>query len=113
MPAIPSTSGTLHSEFIRLFFLQAHRETDRFFLQLQEFSLRNMTVDSSTSAARRSLRKVGSTLAKTAALRVNLNIDGAPITCGHVVFTCVLHMSGPSKTCAAVPHICFIFGAYI
>jgi hypothetical protein len=26
------------------------------FLQLQEFSLRNMTVDSSTSAARRSLR---------------------------------------------------------
>ena len=31
MPAIPSTSGRLHSEFIRLLFLQAHRETDRFF----------------------------------------------------------------------------------
>jgi hypothetical protein len=31
MPAIASTSGRLHSEFIRLFFLQAHRETDLFF----------------------------------------------------------------------------------
>jgi hypothetical protein len=31
MTAITSTSGRLHSEFIRLLFLQAHRETDRFF----------------------------------------------------------------------------------
>ena len=31
MTAIASTSGRLHSEFIRLLFLQAHRETDRFF----------------------------------------------------------------------------------
>jgi hypothetical protein len=31
MPAIASTSGILHSEFIRLLFLQAHRQTDRFF----------------------------------------------------------------------------------
>jgi hypothetical protein len=31
MSAIPSTSGRLHSEFVRLLFLQAHRETDRFF----------------------------------------------------------------------------------
>ena len=31
MPAIPSTSGRLHSEFIRILFLQTHRETDRFF----------------------------------------------------------------------------------
>ena len=31
MPAIASTSGRLHSEFITLLFLQAHRETDRFF----------------------------------------------------------------------------------
>jgi hypothetical protein len=30
MPAIPSTSDRLHSEFVRLLFLQAHRETDRF-----------------------------------------------------------------------------------
>jgi hypothetical protein len=31
MLAIVSTSGRLHSEFIRILFLQAHRETDRFF----------------------------------------------------------------------------------
>ncbi len=31
MPAIASTSGRLHSEFVRLLSLQAHRETDRFF----------------------------------------------------------------------------------
>jgi hypothetical protein len=57
MPAIASTSGRLHSEFVRLLFLQAHRETDRF-LHLQEFSLRNMTVTSSTTAARRSPRSL-------------------------------------------------------
>ncbi len=31
IPAIPSTSGRLHGEFIRLLFLQTHRETDHFF----------------------------------------------------------------------------------
>ena len=31
IPAIASTSARLHSEFIRLLFLQAHRETDLFF----------------------------------------------------------------------------------
>ena len=31
MSAIVSTSGCLHSELVRLLFLQAHRETDRFF----------------------------------------------------------------------------------
>ena len=31
MPAIASTPRRLHSEFVRLLFLQAHRETDRFF----------------------------------------------------------------------------------
>jgi hypothetical protein len=31
MTAITSTSGRLHSEFVRLLFLQAHRQTDRFF----------------------------------------------------------------------------------
>ena len=31
MPDITSTSGRLHSEIIRLLFLQSHRETDRFF----------------------------------------------------------------------------------
>jgi hypothetical protein len=31
MPSIASTSGRLYSEFVRLSFLQSHRETDRFF----------------------------------------------------------------------------------
>jgi hypothetical protein len=31
MSAMTSTSGRLHSEFVRLLFLQAHWETDRFF----------------------------------------------------------------------------------
>jgi hypothetical protein len=31
MSSIPSTSGRLHSEFVRLLFLQSHRETDLFF----------------------------------------------------------------------------------
>ena len=31
IPAITSTSGRLQSEFVRILFLQAHRETDRFF----------------------------------------------------------------------------------
>jgi hypothetical protein len=83
MPAIASTSGMLHSEFIRLLFLQAHRETDRFFaasgVQLAQstcglFQIRRAAFSAQLKA------KVGSTLAKAAALRVNLNIDGAPIT---------------------------------
>ncbi len=54
------------------------------FLQLQEFSLRNLPVDSSTSAARRSphsssLRSATFSPGKAAALRIVLNIDGAPI----------------------------------
>jgi hypothetical protein len=31
MSTIPSMSGRLHSEFVRLLFLKDHRETDRFF----------------------------------------------------------------------------------
>ena len=46
MTVITSTSGRLHSEFIRLLFLQAHRETA--FLQLHEFSLRNRPVETSS-----------------------------------------------------------------
>ncbi len=43
MPAIPSTSGRLHSDFIRLLFLQSHRETDRSFtLSGVQFAQSNM-----------------------------------------------------------------------
>jgi hypothetical protein len=84
MTDIASTSGRLHSEFVRLLFLQAHRETDRFFpssgVHLQE------TNPSGQFHFRRAVfsdhlkNKVGLALAKAAVLTVNLNLDGAPIT---------------------------------
>jgi hypothetical protein len=46
---IPSTSGRFHSEFIRLLFLQTHRETDHFFEVSGSQFLRNPPVDYSTS----------------------------------------------------------------
>ncbi len=84
MPAIASTSGRLHSEFVRLLFLQAQRETDRF------FAASGVQSGQSTSGGffhfPRSTflsglkSKVGLVLAKEAALRIVLNLDGAPIT---------------------------------
>jgi hypothetical protein len=82
MPAIASTSGRLHSEFVRLLFLQAHRETDRFFtasgLQLAQhdrgqFHFRRAAFSAQLKS------KCGNILVKAAALRITLNIDGAPI----------------------------------
>jgi hypothetical protein len=81
--ALIITSGRLHSEFMRLLFLQAHSETDPFFapsgVQLAQtnsglFHFRRATFSSPFRA------KVGNTLAKAAALRVNLNLDGESIT---------------------------------
>jgi hypothetical protein len=37
MTVIVSTSGRLHSEFIRILFLQAHWETDRFFCSFRSY----------------------------------------------------------------------------
>ena len=83
MSVIPSTSGRLHSEFIRLSFLQDHLETDHFSpdsgVDLDQpnrglFHFRRTTFSTTLK------EKVGSTLVKTAVLRVNLNIDGTPIT---------------------------------
>ncbi len=82
MSAIASTSGRLHSEFVRLVFLQAHRETDRF------FAVSGVQSAHSTSGqfhfrraafAQQLKSKVGLALAKAATLRINLNLDGAPI----------------------------------
>ena len=67
MSAVASTSGRLHSEFIRLLFLQTHRETDRFFaasgVQLAQsnrglFHFRRSVLSSQL------LAKVGSTLTR-------------------------------------------------
>ncbi len=75
--------GYICSEFVRLLFLQPHRETDRFFpssgVHLAEpnsglFPFRRAAFSDQLKA------KVGSTLAKAGSLRINLNIDGTPIT---------------------------------
>ena len=83
MPVIDSTSGRLHREFVCLLLLQARRETDRFFaasgVQLAQHNrgqfhyLRVMFSSHLKS-------KIGNILAKTAALRITLNIDGVPHT---------------------------------
>ena len=83
IPVIASTSGRLHSEFIGLLFLQAHRETDRFFetsgVQLAQ-SHRGMFHYGRVSFSSQLEANVGGILSKVAVLRVNLNIDGSPIT---------------------------------
>jgi hypothetical protein len=76
MPAITSTSGRLHSEFVRLLFLQAHRETDRFFAAS---GVQSAQVTSGMFHLRRAAFSSGLALAKAAALRININLDGAPI----------------------------------
>jgi hypothetical protein len=82
IPAIASTSGRLHSEFVRILFLKAHRETDRFFaasgVQLAQtdrghFHFRRAAFSSQLKA------KMGSILAKASALRLIFNIDGSTI----------------------------------
>jgi hypothetical protein len=82
MSPMTSTSGRLNSEFVRLLFLQGHRETDRF------FAASGVQRAQSTSGFfhfRRTVffanlkSKIGNLLAKAAPLRINLNLDGAPI----------------------------------
>ena len=83
MSVIASTSGRLHSEFVRLLFLQAHRETDRFFATSgvhlaqtnpsAQFHFRRAAFLTQLKS------KVDLALAKAAALLINLNLDGASI----------------------------------
>ena len=83
MSAITSTSGRLHSEFVRLLFLQAHRENDRFFaasgVQLAQFDRGHFHFRRAAFSNQLKSR-VGNILAKAAALRITLNLDGTPIT---------------------------------
>jgi hypothetical protein len=72
----------LHSEFVRLLFLQTHRETDRFFAAsgvLSEQSDRGFFHYRHTAFSVQLKSKVGLTLAKETALRITLNLDGVPI----------------------------------
>jgi hypothetical protein len=83
MPAIASTSGRLHSEFVRILFLQAHRETDRFFaasgVQLAQTNPGGQFTFHRSTFLTQLHSKVGLALAKAAVLRININLDGAPI----------------------------------
>ena len=86
MLAIASTSGRLlHSEFVRLLFLQAHRETDRFFSssgvhehQSAQFDRGQFHFHRADFSVQLKI-KVGLTLTKATTLRINLNLDGSPI----------------------------------
>jgi hypothetical protein len=83
MPTIGSTSGRLHSEFVRLLFLQTHRETDRFFsapgVQFPQ-STSGLFHFHHTSFTQHLKIKVDLVLTKSAVLRITLNLDGSPIT---------------------------------
>jgi hypothetical protein len=80
---VVSTSGRLHSEFVKHLFLQVHRETDNFFtasgVQLEEhdrghFHFHRVVFSSQLKS------KVGLVLDKVTGLCVTLNLDGVSIT---------------------------------
>jgi hypothetical protein len=82
MSVVVSTSGRSQSDFVSLLFLQDHRETDHFLavsgVQLaqhdrDQFHYRLAAFSSILKS------KSGSILGTVTALRITLNIDGAPI----------------------------------
>ena len=81
MPAITSTSSRMHGEFLRLLFLQAHRETTAHFTVIgmpaqqhcDSFRFRRGILYTFYNGMK---SKVGLAAAKTAAMRIKLNIDG-------------------------------------
>ena len=98
LPAIVSTSTRMHVEFLRLLFLQAHRETEA------HFTAAGMSSQTNNSEALRFKRaafykglknKVGLAAAKAAALRVNLNVQGCDIV--------ATPMHAPSRTPLLLP----------
>jgi hypothetical protein len=83
MPAIASTSGRLHSEFVRILFLQAHRETDRFFsvsgVQFAQTHPGGQFTFRHPAFLTQVQNKVDLALDEAANIRININLDGAPI----------------------------------
>jgi hypothetical protein len=77
----------MHGEFLRLLFLQAHRETEAHFTATGMPSQRHQS-DSfrfKRAAFNQALKgKVGLAAAKAAALRINLNIQGCVIVAAPV-----------------------------
>jgi hypothetical protein len=83
IPGIPGTNGRLHSDFIRLLFLQTHRETDRFFsssgVQSVQSNLGTMFFHYRRASVLNHLESKCGLLLLKATLRVTLNLDGTPI----------------------------------
>jgi hypothetical protein len=71
MIVISSTSGRLHSEFVRLLFLQDHRETDN---TRGHFHFRRVTFSSQLTS------RVGNFLVKDTGLHITINLGGVAIT---------------------------------
>ena len=87
LPTIVSTLTRMHGEFLRLLFLQAHRETEA------HITAAGMSSQTNNSDALRFKRaafynglksKVGLAAAETAALRINLNVQGCGIVAAPV-----------------------------
>jgi hypothetical protein len=98
LPAIMSTSNRMHGEFLRLLFLQAHRETEAHFTAAGMPSQRNQSESFrfKRAAFYQGLKsKVGLAAAKAAALRINLNVQGCSIVAAP--------MHAPSRTSLLLP----------
>ena len=101
LPAITSTSARMHGEFLRLLFLQAHRETEDYFAFMgtpaqpdqDQFRFRRAAFYSSLKS------KVGLIAAKAAALRVNMNTDSCLIA-SHAASR---HLASPHASSLGVP----------
>jgi hypothetical protein len=80
LPAIFSTSGRIDTEFLRLLFHHAHRESEEFFRLTGQLEQPNQDhVFSKHAAFFNGLKsKVGHIIAKATALRVNLGLNLAP-----------------------------------
>ena len=93
-----STSTRMHGEFLRLLFLQAHRETEAHFTAVG-MSSQNINTEAlrfKRAAFYNGLKsKVGLAAAKAAALRVNLNVQGCSIVAPP--------MHAPSRTPLLLP----------
>ncbi len=98
LPAIVSTSTRMHSEFLRLLFLQAHWETEA------HLTAAGMSSQTNNSEALRFKReafynglksKVGLAAAKAAVLRINLNVQGCVVVAPP--------MYAPSRTSLLIP----------
>ena len=77
-----STSTRMHGEFLRLLFLQAHRETEAHFTAVR-MSSQNINTEAlrfKHAAFYKGLKsKVGLAAEKAAVLRINLNVQGCVI----------------------------------